>query len=166
MNSDKEKIITLVAAEEEDKIYRNVLKWLNTFPDIPSDVLAGNPLTPINFDFLEDNKPGIAVYTIPGTYIVEKNIIGGYNAIYQFQVVYRIIPGNTAGPDKRLRAGELLNRIGDWASRSVSSLDLGFGIQPLEVEVYERASLLAPYANGDEDYQITMGLIYKVKVNP
>ena len=42
----------LVAAEEEDKISRNVLIWLNTFPDIPDDVAAGNPLIPIDFEFL------------------------------------------------------------------------------------------------------------------
>ena len=60
MNLTADKPRPLVAAEEEDKISRNVLIWLNTFPDIPDAVLAGNPMTPINFEFLTDNRPCMA----------------------------------------------------------------------------------------------------------
>lgn len=157
-NDEKPK--QLVAAEEEDKISRNVLIWLNTFPEIPDAVLAGNPLTPINFEFLADNTPGIALSTVQTPYIVERYIVGGYKAEYQFNVIYRIVPGNTTGPDKRLKADELLNRLGDWAARSVP--DLGVGIRALKVEAVTRASMLTPYENGDEDHQITMRMIYEV----
>ena len=53
MNSTNDKPRPLVSEEEEDKISRNVLIWLNTFPDIPDAVLEGNPMTPINFEFKE-----------------------------------------------------------------------------------------------------------------
>ena len=157
-NSDNPK--KLVSAEERDKISRNLLIWLNTFPDIPDDVLVGNPLTPINFEFLEDNKPGIALSTIQAPYILAPDILGGYTAEYQFNLIYRIIPGNTTGPDKRLKADELLNQMGDWATRSVP--DLGVGIHAVKVEPVTDASMLPPYENGDEDHQIIMRMIYEV----
>lgn len=160
MNLETEKPRALVTAEEEDKISRNVLIWLNAFPDIPDAVLAGNPLTPINFEFLADNKPCMALSTIQAPYIVERYIIGGYKAEYQFKVIYRIIPGNTTGPDKRLKADELLDRFGDWAARSKP--DLGKGIRALRVEATTRSSLFAMYENGDEDHQILMKMTYEV----
>ena len=166
MNSTNEKPHPLVAAEEADKISRNVLIWLNTFPDIPDAVLAGNPMTPINFEFLADNVPCMALSTIQAPYIVEQYIVGGYKAEYQFKVIYRIIPGNTTSPDKRIKANELLDRLGDWSARSSrnskSKLDLGEGINALKVEATTRASLFAMYENGDEDHQILMKLTYEV----
>lgn len=160
MNLTNEKPRALVTAEEEDKISRNVLIWLNKFPDIPDAVLAGNPLTPINFEFLTDNKPCMALSTIQAPYIVERYIIGGYKAEYQFKVIYRIIPGNTTGPDKRLKADELLDHLGDWAS--CGKPELGAGTRALRVEPTTRASLFAMYENGDEDHQILMKMTYEV----
>lgn len=179
MNLKNEKPRALVTAEEEDKISRNVLIWLNKFPDIPDSVLAGNPLTPINFEFLTDNKPCMALSTIQSPYIVERYIIGGYKAEYQFKVIYRIIPGNTTSPDKRLKADELLDRLGDWAcdcpkkygdwkynnfafTRANNKPDLGPGIRAMKVEATTRSSLFTMYENGDEDHQILMKLTYEV----
>lgn len=160
MNLETEKPRALVTVEEENKISRNVLIWLNKFPDIPDSVLTGNPLTPINFEFLTDNKPCMALSTIQSPYIVERYIIGGYKAEYQFKVIYRIIPGNTTSPDKRLKADELLDRLGDWAAQSIPNL--GAGIRALRVEPTTRASLFAMYENGDEDHQILMKMTYEV----
>lgn len=150
----------LVAAEEEDKISRNVLLWLNTFPYIPDAVLAGSPMIPIDFEFLSDNMPCMALSTIQAPYITKNYIAGGYEAEYQFKVIYRIIPGNTTGPDKRLKADELLDRLGDWVQRGTP--DLGEGIHALRVEPTTRASKFAEYENGDEDHQILMKLTYEV----
>ena len=163
MNLKSEKPVALVAAEEADKVSRNVLIWLNQFPDIPDDVLDGNALTPINFEFLTDNKPCMAMSTIQAPYITKRYIIGGYEAEYQFKVVYRIIPGATKGPDKRLKADELLDRLGDWVGRGTP--DLGLGIRCIRVEATTRSSLFAMYENGDEDHQILMKMTYEVIPN-
>lgn len=160
MNLTNNKPLPLVVAEEEDKISRNVLIWLNTFPDIPDAVLTGSPMTPISFEFLTANKPCMSLSTIQAPYIVERYIVGGYKAEYQFKVIYRIIPGTTPSPDKRLKADELLNRLGDWASRGKP--DLGPGIRALRVEATTRSSKFAEYENGDEDHQILLKLIYEV----
>ena len=160
MSLTNEKPAALVTAEEEDKISRNVLIWLNTFPDIPDAVLAGNPMTPVNFEFLTDNTPCMALSTIQAPYIVERYIVGGYKAEYQFKVIYRIIPGATTSPDKRLKADELLDRLGDWVQRGTP--DLGNGIRALRVEATTRSSKFAEYENGDEDHQILMKMTYEV----
>lgn len=160
MNSTNDKPRPLVSEEEEDKISRNVLIWLNTFPDIPDAVLDGAPLTPINFEFLKDNAPGMTMSTIQAPSITKRYICGGYEAEYQFKVIYRIIPGSTASPDKRLKADELLDRLGDWAQRGTP--DLGEGIRAVGVEPTTRASLFAMYENGDEDHQILMKMMYEV----
>lgn len=159
MSSTNEKPRPLVAAEEENKISRNVLIWINTFPDIPDAVLDGTPLAPINFEFLKDNVPGMTMSTIQAPYITNRYIYGGYEAEYQFKVIYRIIPGNITGPDKRLKADELLDRLGDWVQ--CGTPDLGNGIRALRVEPTTRSSLFAIYENGDEDHQILMKMTYE-----
>lgn len=159
MNSTNEKPRPLVAAEEEDKISRNVLIWLNTFPDIPDAVLAGNPVVPINFEFLVDNRPCMALSTIQSPHITKRYIYGGYLAEYQFKIIYRIIPGRTTGPDKRLKADEVLDRMGDWMRNGLPCL--GEGLHALRVEATTRSSKFAEYENGDEDHQILCKMKYE-----
>ena len=160
MSLPNDKPQQLVEAAEEDQISRNVLIWLNTFPDIPEDVLAGNPMTPVNFEFLTNNKPCMALSTIQAPYITKRYILGGYQAEYQFKVIYRIIPGITSSPDKRLKADELLDRMGDWMYRGKP--DLGEGVRALRVEATTRSSKFAEYENGDEDHQILAKMTYEV----
>lgn len=152
MNSDQ-KPVQLVAREEEDRISRNILKWLNTFPDIPDAVDT------IKYEFLEDDATCMALSTVQGTYIVERDIIGGYTAEYQFKVIYRIKPGNSM--DKRLKADELLNRLGDWASGQTPEIGDGLNVQ--KIEPTTRSSLYGMFENGDEDHQIFIRLVYTVR---
>lgn len=168
MNLKIENPVVLVAAEEADKISRNVLAWINKFPNIPEDVLNfaqlnGTVLTPINFEFLSNNSSCMAMSTIQSPYITKRYIIGGYEAEYQFKIVYRIITGTSARPYQRLAADELLDRLGDWASRGTP--DLGPGINCIRVEATTRSSLFAMYENGDEDHQILMKMTYEVTPN-
>lgn len=148
---------TLVAAEEADKISRSMLVWANTFPD--------KPVTIVKYEFLDiDEASGddtaMALSTIQGTYITRQYIIGGYQAEYQFKIIYRIKPGTSN--DKRLQADEMLNRFGDWAR--TQRPDLGDGINALRVEPTTQSSKFAAYEDGYEDYQILMRLTYEVGV--
>lgn len=151
------KLRSLVAAEEVDKISRSMLVWANTFPD--------KPVTVIKYEFLDvdeisGDEAGMALSTIQGTYITRQYIIGGYQAEYQFKVIYRIKPGNSN--DKRLQADEMLNRFGDWVR--TQKPDLGDGINALRVEPTTQSSKFAAYEDGYEDYQILMRLTYEVGV--
>ena len=141
--------ITIPAAEE-DQISRKMLVWLNTFPQKPVDL--------IRFEFLPADSAAMAMSTIQAAYIVKKYILGGYQAEYQFKVIYRIKPGNSN--DKRLKADEMLNALGDWALTQTP--DIGTGRRVIRVEPTTRSSLFAMYDNGDEDHQILMKMNYEV----
>lgn len=142
--------VTLVTAEEESRITRNLLIWLNAFPEKPVGI--------INYEFLAADESNMALSLIQGTYITQRYILGGHKAEYQFKIIYRIKPGNSM--DKRLKADELLNELGDWASAQTP--DIGEGIRTIKIETTARSSLFAIYENGDEDHQILMKLTYEV----
>ena len=157
MSSENEKPRILAAAEEVDKISRSMLVWANTFPEKPVTVIKYEFLT---VDDASTDETGMALSTIQGTYITKRFILGGYQAEYQFKMIYRIKPGRRN--DKRLEADELLNHFGDWARKNLP--DLGDEIRALRVEPTTQSSKFAAYKDGYEDYQILMKLTYEVSV--
>ena len=141
-----------VSAAEEYQVSRKLLVWLNTSPEKPVDL--------IRFEFLPADTTAMAMSTIQATYILQKYILGGYKAEYQFKLIYRIKPGNSN--DKRLKADELLDSLGDWTIGQRP--DIGEGKTVVSVEPTTRSSLFAVYENGDEDHQLLMKLTYEVNV--
>lgn len=140
----------MVANEERAQIDRNVLIWLNTYPSLPVDVKTESQLGV--------NEPGMAVASITNAYINKYYILGGYEAEYQFTLIYRIKPGKSM--DKSLQANEVLNHIGDWARRNKPNL--GEGIRVRRVEPISIAQLYALYEDGDEDHHIPIKITYEV----
>lgn len=151
MNSEN-KPVALVSAEEQDQVSRKMLVWANTFPD--------KPVVIINFEQLAADETSMALSTIQSTYITKRYILGGYQAEYQFKLIYRIKPGTSN--DKRLKADELLNAFGDWAA--TERPDIGENKRVLRIEPTTRSSMFAVYENGDEDHQILMKMTYEVNV--
>lgn len=145
-----EKIKKAVSAAEEDQVSRKLLVWLNTYAELPVDI--------IRFELLPADTSAMAMSTIQAAYIVRRYITGGYVAEYQFKIIYRVKPGNSN--DKRLKAEELLNAIGDWATGKRP--DIGTGKRVVSLEPTTRSSLFAVYENGDEDHQILMKMNYEV----
>ena len=141
-----------VSAAEEYQVSRKLLVWLNTYPEKPVDL--------IRFEFLPADTTAMAMSTIQAAYILQKYILGGYKAEYQFKLIYRIKPGYSN--DKRLKADELLDALGDWTIGQRP--DIGEGKTVVSVEPTTRSSLFAVYENGDEDHQILMKLTYEVNV--
>ncbi len=145
------KSVSLVAAGEQEQISRLLLAWINQFPDKPVSV--------INYEFLRAGEPSMALSTIQAAYKTRKYITGGYEAQYQFKVLYRVQPSTN---NDRLNADELLNTFGDWATARKDLPVLGEGIRCLKVEATTRSSLFGRYENGDEDHQILMNMMYEV----
>lgn len=141
---------TLVSVEEENQISRIMLVWLNTYPNLP--------VATINFEQLAADNEGMALSTIQGTYKTRRYILGGYEAQYQFKVIYRI---KGTSNDKRLKADEMLDALGSWAVSSKLP-DLGGNGIARRVDINSRSSLFAAYDGGDEDHQILMTLTYEV----
>lgn len=102
--------------------------------------------------------PGMAVSAITTAYISNSYITGGYEAEYQFVLIYRIKPGKSV--NRSLEANELLNRFGDWARRNKPNL--GEGIRVTKVIPTSQAKLYAQYEDGDEDHHIPIKIIYEV----
>lgn len=144
--------VSLVSSGEQEQISRLLLAWLNGYPD--------KPVTVINYEFLKDGEPGMALSTIQAAYKTKQYILGGYQGQYQFKIIYRVQPGNSN--NNRLKADELLNSFGDWVSANGTLPNLGDGIRCLKVEATTRSSLFGRYENGDEDHQILMNMFYEV----
>lgn len=144
---------TRVAPNERSKIDRNVLIWLNKFPDLPVMLITTESQLAVD-------KTGMAVSAVTNAYINKSYILGGYQAEYNFTLIYRIKPGKS--PDASLSADELLNQIGDWCI--YEKPDLGEEIRVLKVTPTSQAELYALYENGDEDHHISIRIVYEVNV--
>ena len=140
----------LVAQQEEDGISRNVLVWLNSYTDLPVDV--------IRHELLNADETGMILSVIPGTYITQRYIYGGHRAQYDFAVIYRFKPGNSI--DKRLKAEAELNAFADWLTDNKPNL--GDNISVVSVQQITRAAMTVAHENGDEDYQFSMRITYEI----
>lgn len=149
--SSENKPRIMVADSERAEIDRKVLIWLNTYPNSPVATVTTESQLGVN-------EPGMAVSSITNAYINKSYILGGYQAEYQFTLIYRIKPGNSM--NKSLQANEDLNRIGDWARRNKP--DLGQGIHVQKVEPISIAETYAQYEDGDEDHHIPIKITYEV----
>ena len=144
-----EKPLIVVSADEEREVSRTLLAWLNTNP---------NKTQRINFEFLPDDGTGLSLSAIQAAVKTRQYIFGGYEAQYQFALIYRSQPGDN---DTRLEAVEMLNELGAWAERNAGSLLL----DRARVKTLRRtsnAALLAVYEDGSRDHQILMNLTYEV----
>lgn len=153
-NKSKERPLVLVDFEEQDKIDRSMLAWANTFPRLPADIYKAL----INYEFLPADVPGMAFSTIQSANVTRNYITGGYEAEYQFKIIYRVKPGNSS--NKKLAADELLNGFGAWAEKSELP-NIGDGLKVLKIKPTTRSGLFAVYENGDEDHQILMQMTYE-----
>ena len=142
----------LVAAEEEQKISRRMMAWVNSYPDFPATI------SKVDFEQLPAKSAGMALSVMQGAYITHRYITGGHEAQYDFSLLYRIIPGTSN--DARLKADEALNAVSDWAAQNWP--EIGEGIRIRSLETTQRAALLVPYEDGSEDHQITFKLLYEV----
>lgn len=140
-----------VSIEEESQLVRALLSWLNTCPE--------KPVNQIDFDYLDDNAAGISLFTVQAAFKTKQYILGGYQAQYQFKLVYRLQPDNI---ESRLTADEVLNKIGAWAEENASELSTGAGIQSVRIRRDSCAALFAVYDDGTIDHQILMQMIYEV----
>ena len=140
----------LTTSEQEQDLSRKMMVWVNSFPETPVLVIRYEDVVP--------GKPGMYLSLLPGSYKTKRYILGGYQAEYQFDVVYRIQPAQNDA--MRLDADELLNRLGDWAR--LNPPDLGGNMRVLRMRQTTRSSVFAGYENGDEDHKISITMTYEV----
>lgn len=150
MVTKNEKARIPVSADEEAQVERQVMVWLNTWPEKPGDIELGE---------LAAGKPGLAVFPDEGGAFFETQYIcGGHRAVYPFSAVRRIIPGGSS--DARLKAVELLNRLGAWAASGKP--ELPGRLRTVRVVPTSRGKFAGVGDDGDEDYEIKIKLTYEV----
>lgn len=143
---------TSVPNVETDQVARALLVWLNSWPEKPVEL--------INFEFLRDDAECMTMSEIQGAYKTKQYIDGAYEAQYQYKIVYR--SAGLTSLDKRLKAIEMLNAFADWMANTETKPMLGSGRNFKEIKTDSRASLFGRYADGTEDIQVLMTMIYEV----
>lgn len=144
--------IELVSKNENDQIARSVVILVNSYPDLPVDI--------VRYEQIEETAPSMTISAIQATYKVEEFITGTYIAEFPFKILYRISPGRSM--DKRLEADELLNNIGDWLTKQTANL--GEGKTFLGISRDTQSVIEQQYSGGEEDHQIFLTLQYKVNL--
>lgn len=140
-----------IEGKEADRVSRLLLIWLNRWPD--------KPVRRIEYEYLDDEE-SMALSLVQGAYKSGEYILGGYEATYQFKVVYRL-SANTI--DRRLSADEKLNALSDWITSSAPPV-LGDNITRVKFTVNARSALFGRYDDGTEDHQILMTMTYEENV--
>lgn len=138
----------LVSAEEQKRISRAVLEWLNSYEDKPGKK--------VDFEYLGKTS-GLCLSTVQSAFKLRQYIVGGYEAQYQFQIVLRLIANDV---NDRLDADAALDAFGEWAEQNPP--DTPPGINRWRVRRDTGASFMERYDNNAEDHSIQMTLNYEV----
>ncbi len=135
---------------ESEQITRAVRTWLNLYPE--------KPMRMVDVEFLGETS-GLALSTVQAAYKTRRYIYGGYQAQYQFSILYQSIP-TTA--NERLEMDEVLNNYAAWveASKPVMPDNCRF----IRCTRNTNAALLGRDADGSEVHQILFTLLYEVNV--
>lgn len=148
-NNEKSRLA--VPSYEHEQISSGLLTWINQYPNFPPDVKR------FSFEFLDADKPGMMLSTIPSAYIVKRYHGGDYMAEYQFILVYRGQPSND---NERLKMAEVLDAIGEWIKKRRDKPDIGSGKSVQKFVINENATLVRSFDNKDQDYQTAMTMTY------
>lgn len=158
MKSTDKTAIEYVSAKESDQVSRKLLGWLNQYQNFPAGVRS------IDFEYLGEDKPCMALSTIQGAYKTVQYISGGYVAQYQFKLIYRAQPNTNSD---RLKMDEALDLMADMAIYRLSEKgdppDIGDGLNVSKLNCDTRSGFFGRYENGDEDHQILMTMEYERK---
>lgn len=149
---NKNQAISAVPGPESGQISRSLLGWLNQYASFPAGIRM------IDFEYLADDKPCMALSAIQGAYKIAQYITGGYLAQYQFKITYRAQPQDN---NDRLKMDEVLNALGAWSSSGKDKPDIGEGLRVKSISCDTQAGYLGRYEGGDEDHQILMTMKYE-----
>lgn len=141
---------TLIIAPEAEQIARAVRAWLNTYSE--------KPVRMVDVEYLGDGT-GLTISTVQAAYKTRRFITGGYQAQYQFSLLYQTTP-TTA--NERLEMDETLNDYASWIEETKPELPAKCKF--LRCTRNTNAALLGRDANGSEVHQILFTLLYEVNV--
>ena len=148
MANDEQTARELVSAAEQSAVTRAVIAWFNGYTDLP--------LSKVDYEYLGKTS-GLCIAVVQAAYKIKQYINGGYQAQFQFQIVYRLIADDV---DSRIDADEALNEMGEWAENNVPSPP--DGISNWKIKRDTASACMARYDNNAEDHSISMTINYEV----
>ena len=107
-------------------------------------------------EFLTEDS-GLALSVIQSPYVIEQDILGGYLAQYDFDLVYRVIP---ATDSQRLQADETLDALVTWLVQHISNISLT-SVTITKIDRTGLSALMSRYENGAEDHVASLSLFYE-----
>ena len=139
---------------EAEQVARSVRAWLQTY--------EGKPVSKVDVEYLGETT-GLTISTVQAAYKTRRFIVGGYQAQYQFALMYKAVPTTTG---ERLEADEILNNYALWAEQNADGLAerLPEQCRFLRLNRNTTAALLGRDADGSEVHQIMFTLDYEVNV--
>ena len=140
----------LIITPEAEQIARAVRAWLNTYSE--------KPVRMVDVEYLGDGT-SLTISTVQTAYKTRRYITGGYQAQYQFTILYQTIP-TTA--NERLEMDEVLNNYAAWVESTKP--ELPSNCRFIRCTRNTNAALLGRDANGSEVHQILFTLLYEVNV--
>lgn len=146
--ANEEQARELVSAAEQSAVTRATLEWINNYSDLPA--------SRVDYEYLGKTS-GLCIAVVQSAYKTKQYINGGYQAQFQFQIVYRMICDDLSG---RLDADEVLNEIGEWMENNIP--DPPEGIARWKIKRDTAAALMARYDNNADDHSISMTINYEV----
>lgn len=138
----------LVSSAEQSAVTRAVLTLLNSYED--------KPAKKVDYEYL-GKTGGLCLAVVQSAYKTRQYINGGYEAQFQFQIVYRLIADDI---ESRLDADEALNQMAEWTEDNLP--DPPDGIAKWKIKRDTAASTMARYDNNAEDHSISMTINYEV----
>lgn len=137
-------------APESEQVARAVRSWLQMCPN--------KPVRTVDMEYL-GAETGLTLSTVQAAYKTRRYILGGYQAQYQFSILYQTIPTTT---NERLEADEALNNMAAWIE--ATKPELPAQCRFLRCTRNTDAALLGRQENGSEIHQIMFTLLYEVNV--
>lgn len=137
-------------APESEQVARAVRSWLQMCPN--------KPVRTVDMEYL-GAETSLTLSTVQAAYIIKRYILGGYQAQYQFSILYQTIPTTT---NERLEADEALNNMAAWVEATKPELPEQCCF--LRCTRNTDAALLGRNENGSEIHQILFTLLYEVNV--
>ena len=137
-------------APESEQVARAVRAWLQMCPN--------KPVRTVDMEYL-GAETSLTLSTVQAAYKTRRYILGGYQAQYQFSILYQTIPTTT---NERLEADEALNNMAAWVE--ATKPELPEQCRFLRCTRNTDAALLGRNENGSEIHQIMFTLLYEVNV--
>lgn len=141
----------LLPYTQTEQVQAAILDWLADCPALPSGA-------PLSFEDLPEDGPGLTVNSSQGAFYARRYITGGYEARYDWRLIYRVQP---LDGDEALAAIHDLNTVAAWCEQA-AVLPVIAGATIRKIERTSDVAVTAVYEDGTRDYAVSLSITWEV----